>query len=82
MPMSVAEIKNDLHKLVVNTENETILGYIRSYFLELVNEEDWWDKLSDKQKRQIQDSEAQIADGKTVTHQTVREKVKLLLAQK
>ena len=52
--MSVAELKNDLHRLVVSTEDETILDYIRGYFLELTNEEDWWDRLSDNQMLQIQ----------------------------
>lgn len=76
--MSVAELKNDLHRLVVNTEDETILDYIRGYFLELTNEEDWWDRLSDNQKLQIQKSDQQAEAGKIVSHQSVRAKVEQL----
>jgi hypothetical protein len=41
--MSVLELKNDLHRLVVTTEDEVILENVRDYFLNLTSHEDWCD---------------------------------------
>lgn len=80
--MSVLELKNDLHRLVVNTEDEIILENVRAYFLNLTSHEDWWDKLSDAQYQFVKDSIKQLDNGQISTHNVVREHVSKLLTDK
>jgi hypothetical protein len=77
--MSVLELKNDLHRLVVTTEDEVILENVRAYFLNLTSHEDWWDKLPDVQQQLVNDSIKQLDNGQTSTHQAVRERISKLL---
>ena len=77
--MSVLELKNDLHRLVVNTEDEVILENVRAYVLNLPSHEDWWDKLRDTQQQLVNESIKQLDNGQTYTHQAVRERISKLL---
>lgn len=77
--MLVLELKNDLHRLVVNTEDEIILENVRAYFLNLTSHEDWWDKLSDTQQQLVSNSIKQLDNGQTSTHQTVGKRISKLL---
>jgi hypothetical protein len=77
--MSVAELKNDIHRLVVNTEDESILINIRTYFGELATQTDWWDNLSEKQHQSIFTGNDQLDSGHVVLNSEVRRKVNALL---
>ncbi len=77
--MSVAELKNDIHRLVVNTEDESILINIRTYFGELAKQTDWWDNLSEKQHQRILTGNEQLDSGRVVLNSEVRRKVNALL---
>ncbi len=79
--MSVLELKNELHRLVVNTEDEIILENVRAYFLNLTSQEDWWDTLSEPQQSLVHDSIRQLDNGQTSTHQAVRERISKLLTK-
>ena len=77
--MSVLELKNELHRLVVSTEDEIILENVRAYFVTLTSHEDWWDTLSDTQQQLVNDSISQLENGQTSTHQAVRARISKLL---
>ncbi|NUO00341.1 MAG: hypothetical protein HUU01_06955 [Saprospiraceae bacterium] len=50
---SSAILKNELHRLVVETDNPQVLRQVKSIFEILLHsgeEEDWWDSLSEKEK--------------------------------
>ncbi|TAG99626.1 MAG: hypothetical protein EAZ16_14885 [Sphingobacteriales bacterium] len=77
--MSVLELKNELHRLVVNTEDENILERVRVYFSSLSDGSDWWETLSPNQKTVLETGLDQLDSGQKVNHHAVREKVNQLL---
>ena len=77
--MSVAELKNNLHRMVVETNDPEILAQIAALFTSLLGEEDWWDSLSNEQKKKIEEGEADAEAGRTVPYSEVKEKTKGIL---
>lgn len=77
--MSALKVKNNLHKLVVETDDEDILNQVEAYFLTLVHKIDWWDTLSEDQRRMIEQGRQQLANGEGIPHEEVRDKVDQLL---
>ena len=74
-------IKDHLHKLVVETDNVEVLLQVEAFFESLVAQHDWWDDLTIEQKTSIKKSQAQLANGEGIPHESVREKVKTLFAK-
>ena len=78
--MNTAELKSDLHRLIVETNDINVLFDIRQYFLQLkAKDVDWWDLISNEQKESIQKGIEQLEKGEGITHQKVRKKVNKLL---
>ena len=77
--MSVAELKNNLHRMVVETEDPEILAQIAALFTSLLGEEDWWDSLSNEQKKKIEEGEADSEAGRSAPYSQVKERVKDIL---
>lgn len=78
--MSVAEIKNDLHRMVVETNDPGILAQIASLFASLRGEEeDWGDSLSHEEQEKIELGVADAAAGRIVPYSKVKEKTKKIL---
>lgn len=54
MNTNTAEIKNYLHKLIVETDDISILNKVQAYFTTLKSKNvDWWDTVSDQEKEGI-----------------------------
>ena len=49
--MSVAELKNNLHQMALETEDPEILVQIAALFAFLLGEGDWLDSLSNEEKK-------------------------------
>jgi hypothetical protein len=79
--MEALVIKEHLHKLVVDTDDMDVLLQVEAYFESLLGNQDWWDELSEKQKKQIEVSREQLAKGEAIPHEAVREKVKKIFAR-
>lgn len=80
---STAELKNHLHKLIVETDDESILTQVQAYFTNLKNKNtDWFDTLSDKEKHAINIGLKQIENGEGIPHKEVKRKVDKLLGRK
>lgn len=79
--MSVAELKNNLHRMVVETNDPDILAQIAALFASLRGEEDWWDTLSVEEKKGIEAGEADADSGRTVPYANVKEKAKRVLGK-
>ena len=77
--MSALKVKNNLHKLIVDTDDVDILNQVEAYFLTLVHKVDWWDTLSEQQQKMIEQGRQQLANGQGITHEEVRAKVDRLL---
>ena len=82
MSASKEEIKNYLHKLVVETEDESILSRVEAYFVTLKGEKtDWWDTISDQEKQAIQTGKEQLENLEGIPDEEVRRKVDHLLGR-
>lgn len=77
--MSIAEVKNKLHKLVVETDNPEILTEVESYFEELLQQSDWWEVLSEKEKMLIEQGQSQLDKGEGIPNESVQAAAKQLL---
>lgn len=80
--MSVAELKNDLHRMVVETNDPDILAQISALFASLLGEEDWWNSLSDDEKQKIELGMADATAGRTAPYDVVKEKTKEILGKR
>jgi len=79
--MNVAEIKNDLHRMVVETNDPAILEQIASLFASLRAEKNWWDTISEQEKALIEKGRQDMAEGKTVPRSEVRQQVRQILSK-
>ena len=80
--MSTAELKNYLHQLIVETNDASVLKKVKAYFASLQkesNEKDWWDTISEEEKKKIKTGIQQLKQGKGVPHNEVRKKADQLL---
>ena len=83
MDIAVSEVKNNLHKLIVETEDVSILNKVQAYFYTLKNNQvDWWDSLSEIEISSIEQGAEQLNKGQHIPHNQVKEKVNRLLGRK
>ena len=70
-----AQIKKELHQLIENCENKTLLTEAKELLQsELAN--DWWDELSDTDKNLLMESEAEYEKGKFISHDKLMQEIK------
>ena len=83
MKTSTAELKSYLHKLIVETDDESVLSKVQAYFTSLKSKNvDWWDSISDQEKDTISIGLQQLEDGEGISHEAVKRKVDKLLGRK
>ena len=83
MDPNTAEIKNYLHKLIVETDDESILSKVQAYFTTLKSKNvDWWETISDQEKEAINRGLQQLENGEGIPHEEVKRKVDKLLGRK
>ena len=81
--MSTAELKNVLHKLIVETNDVDILENIMNYIHAIKKKNiDWWDSISDEEKKLINKGIQQYKDGQTSSHKEVRNQIDQILNKK
>jgi predicted transcriptional regulator len=67
--MSTAELKSQLHKLIVETDDVNALTKIRAFINKLKkNDGDWWDEIDDSTKEEIQVGIDQADNGDFIEH--------------
>lgn len=74
-------MKNDLHRMVVETNDPDILAQIAALSASLRGEEDWWDALSEEEKEQIERGLADVEAGRTVPYAEVEDKLRSVLGK-
>ena len=79
--LTVDQIKNDLHRLVVETDDTELLARVKVFFISLKKGTDWWDELTEEEISLIEEGERQLDAGETVPHEEVRAKVEAKLRQ-
>ncbi|MCK9452031.1 MAG: hypothetical protein M0Q90_10100 [Bacteroidales bacterium] len=83
MNANIAEIKNYLHKLIVETDDENILSKVQAYFTTLKGKDvDWWDMISGQEKKAIDLGLQQLENGEGIAHEEVKRKADKLLGRK
>jgi predicted transcriptional regulator len=81
--MNTAEIKNYLHKLIVETDDESILTKVQAYFTTLKEKNiDWWDMISEQEENDIKEGLQQLENGEGIPHEEVKRKVDKLFGRK
>jgi hypothetical protein len=81
--MVPTELKNDLHRMVDETNDPLILKEIAALFAALREEGgDWWDLISEEEKEKFELGRAQVAAGQTVPHEVVRAKAQRIIGKK
>ena len=77
--MSVLELKNDLHRMVVETNDPDILAHIAALFASLRGEEDWWDSLTKEEIKRIERGINDAEAGRTRSYSEIRKNIKTVL---
>ncbi|MEO8147983.1 MAG: hypothetical protein ABI723_10120 [Bacteroidia bacterium] len=73
--MSVNELKTKIHSLIDEVENEQLLAYIDSLLVQNgnANEIDWWDELTDEQKKETEEANEESKDERNlIDHEEVK----------
>ncbi len=76
----MAELKSNLHKFIVETNDEAILQYIENVFIHLTTtDDDWWDGLADHDKSSVNRGIKQLHEGISRPHDEVMSKINRLI---
>lgn len=79
--LNIAEIKNLLHKFIVETNDFEVLNKVKNYFSSLDKEKDWWNILSNEEKQQLEVGLTQLDNDEFVDYQQVKKKADILLGR-
>lgn len=77
--MSAAELKNDLIKIIINTDDMAFLQQVKDFFKKHKNSTDWWEEISDQEKEMIERGLKDVEEGKVVAHEDVRAEINKIL---
>ena len=81
--MSTAEVKNYLHKLIVEIEDAALLEDLAKYADTLLSKKNnWWDELTDEQKAKMHTALSQAKNGETFTRKEVSKEIDKMLKNK
>lgn len=80
--MSVLEVKNDLLRLVVETNDPELLDKVRNYFKILKEEPVSQNEMDEQELRMIEKGLKQVENGETHSHEDVRQKIRAFLHKK
>ncbi len=80
--MTIAEIKNDLHRMVVETDDRALLEHIALLFAQLREEKNWKSVITEREKILIEKGRQDLLAGKVVSRETISKEVKEIFSQK
>jgi len=79
--LTTAEIKNDLHRMVVETEDRMILEAIVALFANLREEKNWADTISLREASLLEKGRRDMMEGKLVARSAVQEQTRQILSK-
>ena len=62
------DIKNELHKLIDDCDNEMLLSEAKELLQSNNQVKDWWDELTEEDKNLVMESEAEYEKGNFIPH--------------
>ncbi len=75
--MNTSELKNDLHKFIVETNDITILSKVKEYVSSLRKESsDWWDEMTEEDKSSVQRGLDDLEAGRVHSDEDVRRSIR------
>lgn len=77
--MSATNIKSILHEMIDSIEDNTVLNAIHNLLSKIAlkkKDADFWDTLSDTEKKEIEEGLKDIEEGKLISHDEVMKEVK------
>jgi len=76
--MNTLELKNDILRFIVDTDDDSILSQIKQFIASIESEKqvDWWETISDKEKEGIEKGLADIKANRVISHQEVKASTK------
>lgn len=77
--MTTSDLKINLLKLIVETEDREVLQEIADHFHVLVNKGDWWKEISEKEKVLVETGLQQLDKGEGIPYESVKAKARALL---
>jgi len=77
--MSVAEIKNSLHRMIVETDDPDTLESLMIYFASLKEEQGSWNTLPEMERNLVEKGLEDLKAGKTKTNEEVRTRAENLI---
>jgi predicted transcriptional regulator len=78
--MSTSELKSNLHQLIDNISDQSVLEAVYTLLSgNRTDATDWWDALSEDQKKSIELGLKDAEDGRTIPHDEVMQEVRNLL---
>ena len=81
--MTITDVKSDLHKLVVETDDLDILKAIQQVFTAMQKQRtDWFDLLSEPNKKLIRTGLAQAGKGELIPQAQVRSGIDAFIKSK
>ena len=76
---TIADRKLELAQWLLSLDDEVMIAQIESLMKTALSEYDWFDELSDAEKTELDEAEADIAAGRVLTHAQVMENIKACL---
>ncbi len=73
--MSAAELKNDLIKVIINTEDIKFLQQVKDFFKKQNATLDWWDEITEHEKEMIELGLKDNEEGRVVPQEEVRAEI-------
>jgi predicted transcriptional regulator len=73
--MSIQELKSKIHNFVDNSSDEDKLNFVYK-FMESEEQGDFWNNLSEEEKKEIEEGLEDIEKGNVVDHKTAMEQAR------
>ena len=82
MELNSTELRNQIHQLINETDDDKLKN-IQAYLMALQNEKaDWWEAISAQEQEIIYKSRKLLEEGKGINHDEVKSKADKLLGRK
>lgn len=76
--MTTREIKTDLHFLIDNINDESILNAVRTILTKQIkNKTDWADELNENQRKELHESILEASKGDVISHKEAMKQIKI-----
>lgn len=76
--MTVVEIKKDIHDIIEDIQDKSILEELRLVLKDVQKADkqgDFWDELSPERQRSIDQALQEVKEGKTIPHSEVQKEI-------